>query len=451
MPGSTTSDSRARAFWCEHAKAKSRVLALVVGPDRHPTLEAVLSCADRALAERCATYLTAVSQHGLARASRAELLDIVESLPAAPRASLISALACVGENRWLPHGGHADLDDLLETMGLDIGRPPSRGARLYDYRGPVVRCIQLNEVHVHDRERLLAAARAAGWRPEGPDDADDAAGTDDLLGAVLHFLQPDEPVPGADEVTAAATLQLLRPERGDEVCDWSTRPIGAYFGPSRPRPQPGDPDETDFAELFGDRSCGCGDRACELCGSWQLTPRTANAIATALALLSDWIYDDVEQHGSRPVDEDGFWRVLGRLPRFTWWQDTFWRRRLARSCDDLRADIEEGFWPEPSCRAEEVVLHMAIEDAGALVLMWKDDPKHRHHLLPRFRDDYDWARCSEILFRDEGARSVFERVLVGVDAVDSLTELPMSDPRADTWFEVFSGEEVRDPRRGFRR
>lgn len=41
-----------------------------------------------------------------------------------------------------------------------------------------------------------------------------------------------------------------------------------------------------------------------------------------------------------------------------------WRRRFARAADDLASDLERGQWPEPTCTAEGLVLHLSIRDAA---------------------------------------------------------------------------------------
>jgi len=75
---------------------------------------------------------------------------------------------------------------------------------------------------------------------------------------------------------------------------------------------------------------------------WQLTPRTADLLYTALEVLADEAFDDIEEHGSEPVKKEGEgdWSVFGRLPRITGNQDAEWRRQIARACDDLaRGDL----------------------------------------------------------------------------------------------------------------
>src|SRR5260370_26346742 len=122
----------------------------------------------------------------------------------------------------------------------------------------------------------------------------------------------------------------------------------------------------DFAALFPVRECGCGREDCEICAGWQLTPRTAGVLHTALEIMADQAFDDIEEHGSEPVESEdgGDWLFFDRLPRITWNQDVKWRRQVARACDDLADDLVCGHWPTPRDNAEEIVLHLAIDDGS---------------------------------------------------------------------------------------
>src|SRR5271166_3806815 len=50
----------------------------------------------------------------------------------------------------------------------------------------------------------------------------------------------------------------------------------------------------DFAALFPVRDCNCGREDCEICQGWQLTPRTADLLHTALEIMADQAFDDIE-------------------------------------------------------------------------------------------------------------------------------------------------------------
>ena len=96
---------------------------------------------------------------------------------------------------------------------------------------------------------------------------------------------------------------------------------------------------------------------------FQMTPRTAAVLWSVAQILADHSYDDVEEHGSDLLPDRAEWYLFDRYPRLTWSRDTAWRRRAARAYDDLAADLAAGDWPLPTCPAEELALHLILEDA----------------------------------------------------------------------------------------
>jgi len=62
--------------------------------------------------------------------------------------------------------------------------------------------------------------------------------------------------------------------------------------------------------------------------------------------------------------------------------------------------LAAGRWPRPRNKAEEMALHLAIEDARDYLGMAEDSQDKRHHALPGHPDDYTWDECSSLLFQD---------------------------------------------------
>ncbi|MEV0219891.1 hypothetical protein [Streptomyces sp. NPDC050704] len=125
---------------------------------------------------------------------------------------------------------------------------------------------------------------------------------------------------------------------------------------------------------------------------------------------------------------------------------------MARAFADLTDDLEHGRWPRPSCTAEEMALHLAIEDAPSCL----DDIDARdttHSQLPEHRDDYDWDACSDLLFQDHDVLMLFDARLDGIEDPDGDVNqrLGMGDLRTAAWFEPFGYPDALDPKRGFRR
>jgi hypothetical protein len=214
-------------------------------------------------------------------------------------------------------------------------------------------------------------------------------------------------------------------------------------------PRPG------FTALFPVRQCNCEREDCEICMGWQLTPRTACLLHTALEIIADEAFDDIAEHGSNPVEREdgGDWLFFDRLPRITWNQDSGWRRQVARACDDLAGDLARGDWPTPRNNAEEIVLHLAIEGAPDYLEEGEDAADEGHDALPRHGDDYDWGMCSEVFFQDHDVLMLYDESLDGIEdpGSDANVYLRMGDMRPAAWFEYFKNVEPRDPSRGFRR
>ncbi|MGW3183173.1 hypothetical protein ACWDD9_28255 [Kitasatospora sp. NPDC001119] len=327
--------------------------------------------------------------------------------------------------------------------------------RLADLPGRVVRVIHLKEFHITDPDAVLSEAENDGWEPL-PDDELPDDDPRDLTGALMHLATSTTFIPGTDELADNAIGSMLDPAAGDEVADWTTTPVTADFGTGyragtpAPRPELAPTAEKlpDYADLFPLTSAGDDEE-----NHWQLTPRTAAVLHSALSVLADQAYDDADELGDDAVqtDEDGTWGVFGRLPRLTWKQDYQWRRAFARSCDDLATDLEAGQWPEPACPAEEMALHLALADAPFTRELIEDLPKHQ--ALPSHDDDYDWDACVDLLFQDTDILMLFSAHLDGIEDPDDTANQAMGigDMCPAAWFTPFDNVQARDPKRGFRR
>lgn len=452
-----------RDFFCEHASSKSRVLALLAHPNGPSCLQAVFTCRDAYLAQRAAALLSlAAANTALTRQQQATAHMIIQALPDAPAASFRHALEHARSGTWPSSSptlfswpaddplNWAKATDTAETLPVSATRTPV-DARLADLPGPVVRVVQLREFHVYDQAKVLAAATADGWSAL-PDEELGKNDPHDLVGAVMHGAQTTGELPGMDCLTDAQEGQLLLASHGDEVADWSAEPVRVSFGTGwrlRQAASAGPTATPDFASLFTvPASCNCREEDCERC-DWHLTPRTADMLHRALQWLADEAYGDAEDLDDHPVEseDDGGWGVFARLPRVTWHQTKQWRRGLARACDDLAGDLRQGSWPQPTCAAEEMMLHLAIGDAPGSLKADGNDASHT--ALPAHRDDYDWEACSDMFFQDHDVLSLYRYTGGGPDGTDPSGLPPALHP--DHWFEDFLNVSPRSPQRGFRR
>ncbi|MEB3065065.1 hypothetical protein [[Mycobacterium] zoologicum] len=175
----------------------------------------------------------------------------------------------------------------------------------------------------------------------------------------------------------------------------------------------------------------------------KLTPRQRELLLTHLWVNADNAYDDIEEHGDQPVDEDSgrWWMILDRLPEQTWGLPAWWRRQLARAFDDLALDLEAGRLPRPRSVAEEVALVIAV--AGAQAAMIDRQYNEDVEALPAASGDEDWQTAIDALI---GNQRVDWDMAPG-DSPEWVGEIP---PPA-TWFNPFDNSETRPPERGFRR
>lgn len=194
----------------------------------------------------------------------------------------------------------------------------------------------------------------------------------------------------------------------------------------------------------------CDGTGCEVCGEPVFTPRTGAALYVALQTLADEVYDDAEQFGDGPLDPENS-DVLHLYPEFTWVCDGAWRRRAARSCDDLAADMEAGSWPFARCPAEEFAVLLAVEYAEALVDILPELDEASD--LPATASDYQWQSVLDHLLLDRDVEFLLDPALDGVEdpTSDVNQDLRMGDYRAEAWFDIGSSFPPRDPDRGFRR
>ncbi len=184
---------------------------------------------------------------------------------------------------------------------------------------------------------------------------------------------------------------------------------------------------------------------------WELSPRTAALLAMALEDLSRRAWEEAAALGDEPLAA-GATGMFASLPRITFRQLGPWRREMARTFDDLAADIAAGVDPLPQCTGEEMALHLAIGRAEELL---EDRPRlvaDRTGALPVHRSDMDLEGASDCLFQDHDVLMLFDARLDGIEDPQDATNqtLGMVNLAPLDWFTPFDPEGARDPQRGFR-
>jgi hypothetical protein len=286
------------------------------------------------------------------------------------------------------------------------------------------------------RSAALAAIDQAQFSPDPDSTEDDARAaerervTEDPASAVDWLVDTSGLLDATDGLTFVQGSHTIEEVDGDS------------FG-NFPRP--------DFAQLFP--LCHCGQDACDKCGDAQLSPRTAAALWATAEIHADQGYDDVQEHGDDPVTRRGTWALFNQYPRLTWQQNAVWRRQAARAFDDLAGDLASGKWPQPTCPAEEMALHLVLREAEAAVSEGWDTMTTTFADLPAHTDDFAWPVLSEVLLQDYDILHLFEDELDGIEDPDSEDNRATSigDYRPGAWFDTFQNMSSRDGRRPFRR
>ncbi len=156
-----------------------------------------------------------------------------------------------------------------------------------------------------------------------------------------------------------------------------------------------------------------------------MTPRTAAVLWSLAQILADNGYDDVEEHGSDPMRDEGSWSLFSRYPRVTWGQDAVWRRQA----------------PLPACPAEEMALHMILEDVPhAAEDGWTGLNEPALAALAGHPGDFDWDAMPDVLLQDTDVLHLFEPDLDGIEDPDEELSLDMAmgDYRPSAWFKAFA-------------
>jgi hypothetical protein len=112
---------------------------------------------------------------------------------------------------------------------------------------------------------------------------------------------------------------------------------------------------------------------------------------------------------------------------------------MARCFDDLTQDLEDGLPPQPRNLAEQLALHLMLEDTELLHTDQADFLEESTQDLPQSRHDYDFNTLYSTLFEDDDHAG-----LIGHSK-------PEPQGKLEYLFDPFYENEDRDPNRGFRR
>jgi len=180
---------------------------------------------------------------------------------------------------------------------------------------------------------------------------------------------------------------------------------------------------------------------------FQLTAKSAATLWLALAQLVIDAEEDLDEHGGAAVADNDEWLFFNRLPTLSWGQDAQWRRLVIQAGIDLQHDIAAGREPEPRNNAEELLLHLAIEDADEITEEYDLDTVYPTDTYTDDRDD--WAMIAEYITQDSDVLMLYDPDLAGIEHPDSLHNKAhgIGDLRPGNWMTWFRNVESRDPAR----
>ncbi|MFT7841099.1 IS3 family transposase [Saccharothrix sp. BKS2] len=167
----------------------------------------------------------------------------------------------------------------------------------------------------------------------------------------------------------------------------------------------------------------------------DLTPRTANLLATSGSMLANQYFDRAKSISDRNASA----AELELMPAIMHGQRAEFVRRMARAFDDLVDDLHDGVEPRPHDMAEQIALDLIIQDAEAMHTD-ADMLNTFDQGLPNTPYDYDFDSLYDLLFEDS-------------DHIGYLSSkrAPAAPGELEHLFEQFCSLDERDPDRGFRR
>lgn len=202
------------------------------------------------------------------------------------------------------------------------------------------------------------------------------------------------------------------------------------------RPTMGVPD---FGALFD--VCGCERMDCRRCDDEWITPRSAAQLWVAARVLADTFHEHFpDVVAGIPLSDSEF----GRLPMVVCGPAPDWYARFIVAVEDLRDDLAAGHYPTPRCTAEEMALHLILEDIEEHFDAEMRSNSQLLLSLPASPRDGDWESIAYLLYQDRMVRRLIEAEFDGIAYDDELArEFGIDRLLLDEWFTPIDGCEPR--------
>jgi hypothetical protein len=192
-----------------------------------------------------------------------------------------------------------------------------------------------------------------------------------------------------------------------------------------------------------------------------LTPQAAALLIVSAERLAEVGYQEVIRYGDEPLArefDDGGWYTdeafLANLPKVCDRCNQAWRLAMVRAVDDLAGDLRAGRAPLPRCNAEEIALHLILQEAAGLLDEADDQILAELGLPPRpawspRHRQFDLMR--EVFFQDEDVLMAYDAQMADVVDPDHVVNqlLHTGDLRPPAWFWTFANLRPRAAGRGF--
>jgi hypothetical protein len=127
-----------------------------------------------------------------------------------------------------------------------------------------------------------------------------------------------------------------------------------------------------------------------------------------------------------------------------------WCARFGQAARHLEDDLDHGRLPLPTCTAEEIALHLALDETEVVLDLATDSDQYARTVfgeLPEHPRDYDWDLCHDAFFQDSDVLFLYDSAADGIEdpETDINQHFGIGDLRPARWFDTFLNMKPRHP------
>ena len=197
----------------------------------------------------------------------------------------------------------------------------------------------------------------------------------------------------------------------------------------------------DFAKLFPlTQGCAKDCGKCPKCLAAEADAMFSPRNAVLMYECTEFLNDHLRQDG------DSWDALKGLLPRIARSKEPQFYARFVEIFDRFNKVLSQGEFPDPKSTAEEMALHIALDEMESRV----DDAEHIEigkneilrfpeydQSLPRSEDDFDTEILRMSLLQDQDILNLFEPSLDGIEDAPDPYNLNLVNLHPTKWFDPF--------------